>query len=461
MSESTRSSKHYTINLSRVGDTRAKLEAELREDDYADSVIELYLGDAGYPRDPLAPAKLDEVGTKNDNEVMNPTLHILYDHDDTTGGYQPSGPLKQLKQDLEDQGISEQDYDEVTYGVKTGTYIPTPQQIWTHPKTSARALHHAVLASKATMGLSTSDYRALQTNTKKFLSCIRKMYGKILARLDADGSRQATEGIETSNGIYLLYTLIKSRTHTEQLATILGLLTAAKLLPSVKVGSRTAPETVKQLFKRVRRMARDAREFPVMTHPIPEPVLKVWAIHALLRSNKSKYKQFAADAMKNDLTDSWEELLKNAETAEGNRIDEIIDEYAPSASALAEVQAAEGDNDVDLHAFRKKVDSWSQSTKGKSRGTGKKSVYTRKGICYHYTRTGNCRFASKCRFKHSVKERDAYKERNATTNVAEDEDSDDARFAHTATATIASPRLEDPFSFIDNGDSDDDGPNFQ
>ena len=156
---------------------------------------------------------------------------------------------------------------------------------------------------------------------------------------------------------------------------------AAKLLPSVKIGSRTAPETVKQLFERVRRMARDAREFPVMTHPIPEPVLKVWAIHALLRSNKSKYKQFAADAMKNDLTDSWEELLKNAETAEGNR----IDEYAPSASALAEVQAAEGGSDVDLHAFRKKVDSWCQNTNSKPSGKGKKSVNTQKGICYPFS----------------------------------------------------------------------------
>lgn len=452
----SKSSKHYTIDLSRIGDTRVKLESELRSDDQADEIIELYLGDSDTPRDPLEGNKLEEVGQENIGNALNPTYHILYDFSED-GKIIKSNPHEQLIQDLENQGIEIKDYPAVKYGTEMGTFIPTPEQIFKYPKTSARSLSRAVVASKSKMGLDSEIYNGILKNTKAWLACIRKMWGKVLQRMDTESSTMATEGMEASNGLYLYYSLIKARTHTEQLATILGLLTSVKLLPSVKTGSRTAPETCKQLFQRVRRMARDALSFPAMTHAIPEPVLKVWTIHGLLRSNKSKYKQFAADALKADLTDSWAELLKNAETAEGNRIEEIIEEYAPNNTAHAQVQLAKTDV-VDLVEFRKKVDSLPKkpATNNKS-----KSVYTKKGICYHYTRTGRCRFGSKCRFKHLISEHTAYKERNADVSPAEAQDkddarfkdSDDARFKETTTdGNTASPSYEDPFAFIASDD---------
>lgn len=445
MSTETSKGKHYTIDLSRIGDTRVKLEAELRSDDHADEILELYLGDYTEPRDPLDASKINEVGLPNEGEVLNPLLHMLYDYDEGTKGYQDSTALTRLKDDLANKGIEPDDYNEVMYGNNLGTFIPTPAQLFAYPKASTRALARAVSVSESRMGLTSQNYKLLLKNNKKFLTTIRNMYAKILSRLDADSSVSATEGVEASNGLYLFHSLIKRRTHTEQLATILGLLTSAKLLPSVKSGSRTAPETVKQLFKRIRKMARDTMQFKIMAHPIPEPILKVWAIHALLRSDKTRYQPFAAECLKEDLSESWTKMLTNAETYEGNRIEDIIREYAPSSSALAQVQQADGSKNGARRG-------------GSKNNRRKKSEYTRSGNCYHYTEKGTCRFGARCKFKHSIKARQAWlanqQQKEGDSNLA---DGDDARFKEdeTQTAETDSARapLEDPFSFI-NSDED-------
>lgn len=173
-------------------------------------------------------------------------------------------------------------------------------------------------------------------------------------------------------------------------------------------------------------------------------------------------------------------MLKDAETYQGNRIGDIIREYAPSSSSIAEVQAI-GSNTAyagrdgnklcmltpthtnhtvsECNTRKRMARAAAQggNNKATERGTGASSRLTPGSIdkiCWQYKRGGKCRFGDNCAFKHLP---------NASTNTVGTEpsfDKDDVRYANSCVAGTAKPN-GDPFAYISTNNSSEDDPDFQ
>ena len=101
------------------------------------------------------------------------------------------------------------------------------------------------------------------------------------------------------------------------------------------------PETVQKYFDRVHQIANEAANYPTMKVPIAIPLLKVFALEGLLRSDK-KYEPMVTMAYSNNLADSFESIADKMTTVEGMRGDKIRDQYGslPTNLATADVQTA-------------------------------------------------------------------------------------------------------------------------
>ena len=117
-------------------------------------------------------------------------------------------------------------------------------------------------------------------------------------------------------------------------------------------------------------------------------------------------------AYANNLKDSFDQLRTTMQTVEGTRTEDIRKEYAPALAAEASVQmgAAASNKRSSQRKLRPddpnapcKIDGHKGHT-NKQCNLQKNKGFTyngKKGLCWHYTKHGNCRYGDKCHFKHS------------------------------------------------------------
>ena len=72
-------------------------------------------------------------------------------------------------------------------------------------------------------------------------------------------------------------------------------------------------------FDRAQRIAREAKAFPAMKVPIPDPLLKVMLLQGLMRSDESKYKHMVLREYAKNLESTFDELRQTMQTVEGLR----------------------------------------------------------------------------------------------------------------------------------------------
>ena len=72
-------------------------------------------------------------------------------------------------------------------------------------------------------------------------------------------------------------------------------------------------------FDRAQRIARDTKEFPAMSVPIADPLLKVMILEGLVRSDKAKYSQMVLNEYAKNLTSDMSEMRQIMQTVEGLR----------------------------------------------------------------------------------------------------------------------------------------------
>ena len=239
-------------------------------------------------------------------------------------------------------------------------------------------------------------------------------------------------------------------------AWLLRVLTNVTLLKTDQHSGK--PETIADYFQRVQRIARDASSFPSMNVPISEPLVKVFALEGLIKSNK-KYHSMVTMTYSNDLTDSIEKLTVKMQTVEGLREKNIQAEYAGTNLASASVQEARsisgkgkqrGNTNSNSNNWRtvtnkqkgrrpddpcfmrnhsghtNKECSVQKLNALKDSGRAAKPKYDKRGnkICDFILNRIKCPFGHGCRESHKVNEARAY---NVTAAAAADSDSSDER----------------------------------
>ena len=168
----------------------------------------------------------------------------------------------------------------------------------------AHSIHSDDNRTKKVNAISKTDYKKLVRSCKRWLKANHRMWSVIVSHLQST-SMHVTSGMEISNGIVLISTLKTKfgNTHAQCLATMLRILTNVTM--HTKDPNTGKPETVIDYMDRVQRITRDASSFPSMKVPIPQPLVKVFALEGLLKSDK-KYSSIVTMAYSNDLSDSIE-----------------------------------------------------------------------------------------------------------------------------------------------------------
>lgn len=219
-------------------------------------------------------------------------------------------------------------------------------------------------------------------------------------------------------------------THAQCLAEMLRILTNLTLTTN----SSSKREKINDYFARGRRIARDTGDFEAMTTRIAEPLVKVFLLEGLLRSDSTKYKNAVMQAYANNLKDSFDQLRTTMQTVEGTRTEDIRKEYAPALAAEASVQmgsAAPNKRSGQRKARPEddepcKIPGHEGHTNKQCRLQKKKGfTYNgKKGLCHHFTKHGNCRFGNNCRFKHSRTVSRAYMVDNGSSSESSSESDD-------------------------------------
>ena len=145
------------------------------------------------------------------------------------------------------------------------------------------------------------------------------------------------------------------------------------------------PENIADYFQRVQRIARDASSFPSMNVPISEPLVKVFALEGLIKSD-AKYKSMVTMTYSNDLEDSMEKLTAKMQTVEGLRERNIQAEYAGTNLASASVQQARGANEKGNDRNKQKPNS---NNKWKTAGANKRKGRRPNDPCFMRNHTGH------------------------------------------------------------------------
>ena len=333
-------------------------------------------------------------------------------------------------------------FDENTYlwGETSGTCMPTYDNMLFYPKKAVdviRMYGEAFNASTDSTKLKCIDpptYKKLIKRSKKWTRANQKIWSKIVRHL-TNAAVNICDGIEPSNGIVLLATIISKfgNTHAQCLAAMLRILTNIKML--AKDPSTSQPETVADYFLRVQRIARDASSFPSMKVPIAAPLIKVFALEGLIKTD-AKYKSMVTMAYANDLADSIEKLTSQMQTVEGLRESNMQRQYAGTNLASASVQKAAGSrrnqnrnsnggtkpkgsgrgpNDPCYLRNHKghtvKQCQTIKLNKMRDNGTIARAAYDKNGdkICDYLNNNLRCPFGKKCKNSHKYNEARAYK----------------------------------------------------
>ena len=199
------------------------------------------------------------------------------------------------------------------------------------------------------------------------------------------------------------YNMLQTRfghTHAQCLATLLQIITTLQPSnPDPKTGRK---ETVMDYFDRAQRIAREAKEFPAMKVPIPDPLLKVMLLQGLIKSDENKYKHMVLREYAKNLESSFDELRQTMQTVEGLRQQEIINEYAPTA-ALAKADAmtfAGRKPNETCHLPGHRGHTNKQCMKQHPELRSKRQTKT-PSLCRFWTANRSCPYGNRCKFQHS------------------------------------------------------------
>ena len=344
------SKSDWKINLSSFSKTKIKLETLINDSSRCSELARAYFDsqNTAFSKVPWENSR-PEYGInplqkyfyvqcdRNDKDAM-PTLHGLHHVKWTDEG-------KRFM--LELQSIQKKYYETNLYlwGTTSGHCIASYDQMLFYPRKALDAFRmycDYLDTSKSTSSnksMSQDVYKKLLRRSKRWLKANQKIWSKIVNHLDI-GAIHICDTIEPSNGIVLYSTIISKygHSHAQCLAAMLRVLTNIRMMK--KDDNTGKPETVADYFQRVQRLARDASSFPAMNVPIAEPLVKVFALEGLVKSDP-KYSNMVTMAYSNDLVDSISKLTSQMQTVEGLREKNIQAEYAGTNLASADVQTAD------------------------------------------------------------------------------------------------------------------------
>ena len=343
----------WKIDLTTFSKTQTKLDTAINDSRKCGELVQAY-----FNKKHSALTKLPWDNKRPDYGI-NPMHRLLYcpavkDED----GSMLSSPTSDLYVKLSDAGIaimselkdSFSPYfknNVYNWGETKGCCIATFDQILNHPIQAFNAFRR-YLATCKVKSLKKSEVRKLIKKCKRWIKANHKIWRVIVNHLDVD-STDICGGIELSNGLVLLRTM-KSKfghTHAQCLAQLLRELTNVALRKT-KTGK---VESIQKYMDRVQRIARTAGSFPAMTVPIALPLIKVFALEGLLKSNP-KYSNMVTLAYSNDLADSMERLTAQMQTVEGVRGKQIHDEFGSTNLHTATVAHGKGVRDKDDAGYK-------------------------------------------------------------------------------------------------------------
>lgn len=429
-----RSSSKWTINLQSYSTTKTKLETELRNKTSTVKLLNTYCS---------GQTQFDTVNPFLSPDGANPFLTMIYKHHKSNDPQEAIILCKWGKCQLTDKGTglkevivgSDEENKVVKYGDNDGGVLATPDQIHFYPSAAWRS-YEAFYALYEVQSIDEDNHRRLKRRMKRWLRTNHYIWSTIVDRLPQE-NMYVTSGLEMSQGVQLLCLLSHrfGHSHAQCLAEMLRILTNLTLTTN----SSNKREKINDYFARGRRIARDSADFEAMTTHIAEPLVKVFLLEGLRRSDSAKYKNAVMQAYANNLKDSFDQLRTVMQTVEGTRTEDIRKEYAPALAAEASVQM--GAPAPNKKSWRRKPradddepcrieDHVGHTNKQCRLQRNKGFTYNgKKGLCWHFTKHGHCRYGSKCRFKHSRSSARAHMAEHGSSSESPSE-SDDSSSRH-------------------------------
>ena len=337
----------WKIDLSTFSKTRMKLETELNSSSKVGELLDAY-----FTKQHTALSRLPWDDKRPEYGIF-PLHRYFYqpckpNEPGATMGIAPDLFVKLTdggRAIIEELSTTNSDYYEAniySWGETKGKCIPTYSQMLRHPKQALNAFRR-YLDNCPANAISHREKKKLIKRSKRWIKANHLIWSTIVSHLDTTSSHVCS-GLEMSNGIMLFSTLIVkfSHKHAQSLAALLRELTNLTLR---KTDPDTGKfETVQKFMDRARNIGREAAKYPQMTVPIAMPLMKVFALEGLMRSD-SKYSTMVTTAYNDNLEDSFEHLTSKMQTVEGMRAKQIQDEFGSSTATnlnSASVQTATG-----------------------------------------------------------------------------------------------------------------------
>ena len=422
--------KQYTINLKSFHKSKLRLEAELRDKASCIDILDVYCSDK-------TPFK--EINPLINGDGTFPLIAEIYEHD-TSGEIQTcwQGACslttigKSLMADMNAEG-SGGAVRHVTFGDSDGISLATPTEMHYHPAKSWRMIDNYVRmrGGAENVGIDTNKWNLIRKRTKSWLRDSHRIFSILISRLP-NSAVHIADGIEMSHGAQL-YNRLQVRlghSHAQCLATLLQIIT--NLQPSDPDPKTGRKETIMDYFDRAQRIAREAKEFPAMKVPIPDPLLKVMLLQGLIKSDENKYKHMVLREYAKNLESSFDELRQTMQTVEGLRQQEIINEYAPTvALAKADVMTFAPNQSCHLPGHKGHTNAECRKQHPKLRQLRRIKTSS---VCRFWSASRSCPYGNRCKFKHSKEAvantlSKAHKSKHMyTTDTTDDESSSESHF---------------------------------
>lgn len=338
------SKSNWKIDLNTFSKTRTKLETEINNSSKCSDLVSAYFGSHStalsklpweerrpeYGIFPLhnfffIPCPANDPKAFGDSIVKNQSVKL------TARGEAFINELKTTHKDYYEANVYK-------WGSKKGPCIGTYQQMLLQPKQSVNAFRRYCDSKKATITVLTrKQQKKIISKSRRWNKHNHKIYATIVNHLDVSATH-ICNGVEMSNGIVLLATIIRKfgHRHAQCLAALLRELTSLRL--RVKDPTTRTLETVQQFIDRALRIVHEAENHPAMSMPIPEALTKVFVLDGLVRSDE-KYRPMVTIAYSTDLNESISALTDKMQTVEGMRAQRIHDEYGSSSTNLATASA--------------------------------------------------------------------------------------------------------------------------
>ena len=452
----THSKGDWSIDLTTFSKTRTKLETALNSSTKCSELLEAYFDKkhTAFTRLPW-----EEKTTRSAYGIF-PLHRYFYVQADKSDPDATIAISPNLYVKLSDGGkaliaelnIKHTDYDIANpyrWGDVKGGCIASYFQMLRQPKQALSALRRYFECNQTSIvTISKKQMKKLVKRCKKWIKANHAIWSTIVNHLDVT-AMHICSGLEMSNGILLLSKIIAkfSHTHAQSLAALLRELTNLSLRK--KDPDTHKVETVQAYMDRVQQIGRVTSKYPQMAVPIALPLMKVFALEGLLRSDP-KYQNMVTTAYTNDLADTFERLTDHMQTVEGMRAKQVQDEFgsASSSNYSASVQTAKGrpwqtasskggrpngPNDpctmYNHYGHTNKGCLWQQLKKLKKEGRAEPIMYDSDGkkICEFLSNKLHCPF-KKCTQSHRIRGATTKKVNKAARySESESDDSSDER----------------------------------